>query len=75
MTQRSGESVAVSKTPTRLRQRKTRVVTSGITWLPPEQVAGAVLSAETQRHLAEHAEAWRRRGGAARVRGASYVIH
>ena len=53
---------------------KTRAVTSGIEWLPADQVPGAVLSAETERRLAEHSAFWRAHHARARVSGASYVI-
>jgi hypothetical protein len=62
------------RTPERPR-RKTRATTSGITWLPPEQVPGAVLSAEAERRLAEHAAEWRAHHARARASARSYVIY
>jgi hypothetical protein len=75
----SGESVPATenreRTPPRTRMRRQRAVTSGIEWLPPDQVPGAVLSAESQRALAEHDRKWRAHHARARVSGGSYVIY
>jgi hypothetical protein len=73
-TERRLPTLSRERTPERPR-RKSRSVTSGITWLPPEQVPGAVLSAESERRLAEHAAAWRAHHARARVSGRSYVIY
>lgn len=79
MTDQSGEDEAVTlsreRTPERPRRRKSRAVTSGITWLPPDQVPGAVLSADAERRLAEHSAAWQAHHARARVTGRSYVIY
>ena len=72
MPEHGGESMppTLSRERTPVRMRRTRkVVTSGITWLPPEQVPGAVLSAETERRLAEHSAAWRAHHARARRHG------
>lgn len=55
--------------------RKGRATTSGIEWLPAEQVPGAVLSAEAQRRLSEKCRAIDEAQARARVSGATYVIY
>ncbi len=52
-----------------------RSTTSGFTWLPPEQVPGAVLPPEVQRRLQERLDAIDQAQARARVSGASYVIY
>lgn len=54
---------------------KPRATTSGITWLPPEQVPGAVLPPETQRRLRARLDAIDGAQARARVTGAAYVIY
>lgn len=71
----SDESKDLSSTPTRPRPKRQRAVTSGFKWLPADQVPGAVLSAESQRALAEHDRKWREHHARARVSGRSYVIY
>lgn len=78
MTDQPGEigppTLSRERTPERLRRTR-RVTTSGFTWLPPEQVPGAVLSAEAQRRLLDHNTAWRAHHARARATGRTYVIY
>lgn len=52
-----------------------RPVVSGIVWLSPDQVPGAVLSPEAQRRLNDYLDALREWQARSRVSGASYVIY
>lgn len=52
-----------------------RAATTGLTWLPLEQVPGAVLSPETKRRLRDRLDAIDRAQARARISGASYVIY
>jgi hypothetical protein len=70
-----GEPESRVRTPERFRPCRTRAVTSGIEWRNPEDVPGAVLSAETQRRLTEHSRRWSEHHARARLSGASYVIY
>lgn len=61
------------KTPMRPR-RERRVTTSGFTWLPAEQVPGAVLPASAQRELQEKLRRLDEWVGRSRVSARNYWI-
>lgn len=71
--ERPAPTLSRVKTPLRPRRQRS-IVSSGITWLPPEQVPGAVLPASVERAQREHIEHWRRHHAQAPISGASYVI-
>jgi hypothetical protein len=52
-----------------------RQVVTGFTWLPPEQVPGAILSPKAQRELQEKLDALREWEARSRASARSYVIY
>lgn len=68
------EPLSRERTPIRSRHQR-QTTGSGITWLPPEQVPGGVLSAEVERELQEKLRALREWVARSRVSARSYVIY